>query len=79
MTNEERIAKLEAQVLAQQSLLLALTWKLANSAEPVSRLFNRNYAEIAKHLNSAQPPQTEAANDLGLAVKALSYKLPSNI
>lgn len=79
MTNEERIANLEAQVLAQQSLIVALTWKLAKSAEPVSRLFARNAAELAKQLNSAQPPQEQAAIDLGLAVKSLSHKLPSNI
>lgn len=36
MTDSERIAKLEAQVLAQQALLTAFAYKLINT-EPLSR------------------------------------------
>lgn len=79
MSNEERIAKLEAQVLAQQALLTALVWKLAKPSDPVSRLFSGNYAAISRQLNSTETPQAELAAELRTAVDTLSKLLPSNI
>ena len=68
---------LEARVLIQEALLLAIAWK-AKSSEPLGKLFAEHYAQQAKSLNAQQPPNTELIAEFSKAYQSLGDKLPRN-
>lgn len=66
---------IEAKVLIQEALLLALAWK-QTSSEPLARLFTNEYTAISKKLNAAEPRDQELAAQFQKEYQSFSARLP---